>query len=278
MGFKRIKYEPDDGLKNVEHFKSTPDSEEAAREQFQRLFDQVKDQVNALIAMLESVLTGTSGAESIGSAAIEDLSENGVSATTVHDQIRLLKEQLYLAKLLVVPDDSVSTSKITNKAVTEAKLDDNCVTTDKIANGTITADKFASHALDGASVGPGEIGTAELADRAVTTAKIQDGQVTEAKLSEYAVTPTKIKSGAVQTDKIADGAVTAAKMGEVSSLLLKRRAEASADTLAYNADAKTLILGVVGMTAVQLAPVVYGTGASAPGGTYPSGTIYVQYV
>ena len=89
MSFTTPVYSPTDGLKNTTSFPTTPASETAARKQFQDMFDQVTTLLNALIDELEAAEIGTSGAESIGSAAIEN-----VAGTTVRAQIADLKTQI----------------------------------------------------------------------------------------------------------------------------------------------------------------------------------------
>ena len=64
---------------------------------------------------------------------------------------------------LTIADDSVTTAKILNNAVTAGKLATDAVTTIKIQDGAVTAGKLATDA--------------------VTTIKIQDGAVTNAKLT-----------------------------------------------------------------------------------------------
>ena len=93
-----------------------------------------------------------------------------------------------------------------------------------VPDGSITTEKIADGAVTQAKLGPdvnleppdGSITTAKLADGAVTTAKIADGAVTQAKLSpdvrveppDGSITTVKLANGAVTSVKIANGAVT----------------------------------------------------------------------
>jgi len=77
--------------------------------------------------------------------------------------------------------------------------------------------------------------------------------------------------GALQ-EIAADGWVTEDRLGTIQRITL-----ATGDTLTYYAAGNQLSLNVAGCTAVQLCPIVVGTSASPPAGTYPVGTIYVQY-
>jgi len=99
-----------------------------------------------------------------------------------------------------------------------------------VPDGSITTEKIADGAVTQAKLGPdvnleppdGSITTAKLADGAVTTAKVADGAVTQAKLSpdvrveppDGSVTTTKIADGAVTTAKIENGAVTTEKLSD----------------------------------------------------------------
>ena len=94
MALTRMKYTPETGLKDKEKFPATPVSEDAAREQFQRLFDQVKAQVNALMAALENAQSSFSGARNIGCESITYLDNGG---TTVWSQLEALSAKIYNA-------------------------------------------------------------------------------------------------------------------------------------------------------------------------------------
>ncbi len=215
MGFSRMRYTPEDGLKNKTTFITTPESEDAAREQFQRLFDQVKVQMNALMDALESRDAQTSGAQSIGSGTIGQLAYDGEAARTVWTQLAALNEKV-------------------NEAIS------------------------------------GGLSISEI---------IGDGDVVSSMLGEGAVTEGKLADGSVSGTKLQANAVDAAKLGEVGQLTLKRRTELgpdAADKLAHENGA--LMLRIEGCAPVQLAPVMFGTAAAPPSGTYPAGTIYVQYV
>ena len=210
MGFTRMGFTPTTGLKNADVFPATPVSEDAAREQFQRLLDQLKAAVNGLMAALENV---TASAK-IGSGPVSYLAEGG---TTIWSQLEALSVKL-------------------NTAATEG--------------------------LDlSAAVGPNGIVENMIHADAVTTPKILDGAVT--------------------TDKLLDGAVTPAKLGEMTSIPLKDRTDVGTeaqDELVYDGDAHTLTLSVAEITPAQICPVVYGTSPTPSPGTYPAGTIYIQYV
>ena len=77
-------------------------------------------------------------------------------------------------------DGDVTTQKLADRAVTDAKLADGAVTTSKIGNAAVTDDK--------------------LADSAVTTSKIDNAAVTDDKLADGAVYGSKIKVGGMRSD------------------------------------------------------------------------------
>jgi hypothetical protein len=112
-------------------------------------------------------------------------------------------------------DDSVTTSKILDANVTEAKLASDAVTTAKILDANVTEAKLAANA--------------------VTTNKILDANVTAAKLATDSVETAKIVDANVTTAKLANKSVTSAKIGPLST-----SGQAAAYTFVL-ADAETLI-------------------------------------
>jgi hypothetical protein len=81
------------------------------------------------------------------------------------------------------------------------------VTTEKLANDAVTADKIAA----------GAVGTSEIANDAVTADKIAAGAVGTSEIANDAVTADKIAAGAVGTSEIADSAVTDAKIAAMNA-------------------------------------------------------------
>ena len=77
-------------------------------------------------------------------------------------------------------DGAVTTQKLADRAVTDAKLADGAVTTSKIGNAAVSED--------------------ELADSAVTTSKIDNAAVTDDKLADGVVYGSKIKVGGMRSD------------------------------------------------------------------------------
>ena len=148
MGLTKMKYTPEEGLRSTSYFPDTPVSPDAAREQFQRLFDQVKVQVNALMEALESTEPFKSGAENIGSAAIGQLTYNNAPANTIWAQLAALN-----AKLIEAMNDGITVSEV-------------------IKPHTIVADMLAENAVTADSIADNAVGEANIQDGAVTTGKL----------------------------------------------------------------------------------------------------------
>lgn len=98
MAFKRFDYVPSDGIKNELVFPDTPISSQAAREQFQRLYDQARDAVNELQESLEA----SNGAEHIGSHV------DGMDEKNVGSQIAKLKAVCDILSTGVTPPDYIT--------------------------------------------------------------------------------------------------------------------------------------------------------------------------
>ncbi|MFC1640810.1 hypothetical protein ACFL2D_02035 [Patescibacteria group bacterium] len=80
--------------------------------------------------------------------------------------------------------------------------DNNSVTTIKIVNGAVTSAKIRNHSIK----------AADLASNSIKTSKILNGAVTSAKIRNYSIMNNDIASGAIVSDKIADGHVRTADL------------------------------------------------------------------
>lgn len=199
-----------DGLRDKTYYKSTPISEDDARDQIQGLLDELRDYINnTLVAGLNNAETTKSGAEKIGSAPI-----SMVTGATVYDQIKNLKEQI----------DGVSQGAVTPGSITDEKLADD-VKVGSLTSLTTTAKSSVVGAINELDAEIGDVSTLtttattlagainEIDGAMVDTDNIVDGAVKEGKLGTDAVTNTKIMNGQVFTEKLADGAVTKDKIG-----------------------------------------------------------------
>jgi hypothetical protein len=141
MALTRMKYTPETGLKDKEKFPATPVSEDAAREQFQRLFDQVKDRINALIGELEN-RSENSGAKMIGCGTID-----GISGSTIYEKLVSLRDELRNANAANLIKDSVVTEHIKNGSITFEKMDANSVGKDQMLSDSISETAIQDHAV-----------------------------------------------------------------------------------------------------------------------------------
>jgi len=112
----------------------------------------------------------------------------------------------------MLASDSVTTVKITDASVTEAKLASNSVTNAKIADSAVDTAELATSAVTTVKIADANVTAAKLASDSVETTKILNANVTAAKLASDSVETAKIVNDAVTTAKIVDGAVTSAKI------------------------------------------------------------------
>jgi hypothetical protein len=106
----------------------------------------------------------------------------------------------------------VGPTQVVNNAVTTPKLSDGAVTTAKLANSVVTEAKISDGAITTAKLGNSAVAEAKLQDGAVTTAKLQNAAVDMAKLANSAVTNAKLATSSVTTDKIQNGAIDTVKL------------------------------------------------------------------
>lgn len=102
---------------------------------------------------------------------------------------------------------------------------------------------------------------------------IGDGDITGNMLAEDAVTAGKIADSAVVLGNIAPHAVSQENLDTIQEITLD-----SGTTLLYDITNRKLKLKVSGCMEAQLCPVIFGEPATPPAGTYPAGTVYIQYV
>jgi hypothetical protein len=140
----------------------------------------------------------------------------------------------------------ITSTQITDDAVTTAKIAANAVTATELSAGAVTAGKIAADAITANEIQAGAIGTSELAAGAVVTAKLGAGSVTAnelaansviaGKIATDAVDAAQIKAGAIQTAKLAAGAVTANELAVGAVIAGKLAANAvTAGTIATDA-------------------------------------------
>ena len=92
-----------------------------------------------------------------------------------------------------IPDDAITTSKITNNAITTSKISDLSISTNKLQNGAVTTAKILA----------GAVTYSKIAYDAVTTDNIADGAVTESKIKNSSISNIKIYPGTITSSKLA---------------------------------------------------------------------------
>jgi hypothetical protein len=247
MSFTQPALDPVDGLRNTTAYITRPANETDARAQIQGVIDQVVDLIKQLISELESA-TGTSGAENIGSKAID-----GVTGTTVYAQLADLKSKIDALVAVSVPDGSITNDKF----ATDVKIG-------SLAALTTTDKSSVQAAINEVA--------ASLASLSATVAGLSTPTIGTSNIANKAVTREKIADKAVSTDQIADYCITPIKLNYIDIISLD-----IGDYLIYNKATNELTLAISGCTPVALAPIVYGTSPTPPSGTFPKGTIYIQH-
>lgn len=180
----------------------------------------------------------------LGTASVKDVPATGDATAS---QV-VYGTDTRLADTRTPSDLSVTTGKIVDANVTEAKLASDSVTTVKITDANVTTAKLAADAVTTAKITDANVTTAKLAADAVTTVKITDANVTTAKLAADSVTTSKITDLNVTTGKLADGSVTS----------LKLNADAF-NNLAANLNQSPSVIDVVPRSGNQSATLTSGT-------------------
>jgi len=83
-----------------------------------------------------------------------------------------------LSPLAVAEIQAVAPSVVVNNSITTAKMRDEAITTPKLANGAVTTEKIQAQGVQTANLKDGSVTTAKLATAAVTKANAGTGMVT----------------------------------------------------------------------------------------------------
>lgn len=130
------------------------------------------------------------------------------------------KEIATQAAEATIADNSISTSKLQNGAVTNAKLANNSVTTANIVDRTIIGNDIAENTIESYNIKNGTIIGADIAENTITYDNLAAGSVVNSKIADNAVTTPKISDGSVTEAKL-DSAL-ASKIGGKQNVLVKR--------------------------------------------------------
>jgi len=148
---------------------------------------------------------------------------------------------------------------VLDDSITTAKLADSAVTADKLMNAAVTALKIADSAVQANKIATGAVLESKLADNAVTVNKIAAAAVNATKLADGSVLEAKIANNAVTVNKVADLAISAAKIanGAVTTLKL---ADLAVDASKLAAGAVTTAKFAAGLTPVEVVSTLPTTG------------------
>tara|TARA_R100000426_G_C4825440_1_gene112506 strand:- start:445 stop:3609 length:3165 start_codon:yes stop_codon:yes gene_type:complete len=175
----------------------------------------------------------------------------------------------------VIAASAITTTKISDDAITTAKIAANQITASEIASGTITATQIATDTITASNIAAGAIATSELAANAVTAAKITAGTITATEIASNAITTDKLNANAVTAAKIAANTITANEIAastitgtqiNVDTLDVKHFANVSADIISHTG--ATVPLAVFG-SAFQRGSTDFTTQTSTTGNFLP---------
>jgi hypothetical protein len=108
----------------------------------------------------------------------------------------------------------VSTAKLLDLSVTQAKLALLSVGTAQLIDANVTLAKLAANSVDATKIVDGSVGSGELATDAVTNVKVAADAINTAEIVNLAVTQGKLALLSVGTGQLIDNAVTTAKIAD----------------------------------------------------------------
>lgn len=127
----------------------------------------------------------------------------------------------------------INSLKIDAKAIVAENLADDCVTTDKLADDSVNSDKIVDGAINVNKIAANSVGNGQILDGAITASKIGTAEVGTAALAPLAVTTDKIADGAVTTDKLATSSVATEKLQDLC-VTTPKIADQAVDTTKLN--------------------------------------------
>jgi hypothetical protein len=106
----------------------------------------------------------------------------------------------------------ITTTQITDNAISTAKINAGAISTAKLAAGAVTADTIASNAITAVKIATNAIESDKIAANAITAGKLAADSVTAGVISAGAITSDKLASNSIIAGKIAAGVVTATEI------------------------------------------------------------------
>jgi hypothetical protein len=106
---------------------------------------------------------------------------------------------------------AVSATKIGGQ-ITSTQITDGAISTPKLAAGSVTASQIATGTIQAGNIAAGAITTSKIAADAITANEIATGAVTADAISAGSISAAAIASNAITADKIAAGSITATKI------------------------------------------------------------------
>ena len=129
-------------------------------------------------------------------------------------------------QLLFADQEMVDEFGISDQAVSTAKLRDGAVMEAKIANEQITTSKIGPDAVTNAKLADNSVAIEQMQDNSVSTAELVDASVTNSKLADNSVSLSKMQDNSVDTAEIVDSAVVNSKLATDSVSTVKVQADA----------------------------------------------------
>ena len=129
-------------------------------------------------------------------------------------------------QLLFADQEMVDEFGISDQAVSTAKLRDGAVMEAKIANEQITTSKIGPDAVTNAKLADNSVAIEQMQDNSVSTAELVDASVTNSKLADNSVSLSKMQDNSVDTAEIVDSAVVNSKLATDSVSTVKVQANA----------------------------------------------------
>lgn len=116
----------------------------------------------------------------------------------------------------------ITSTQVTDGAISTPKLAAGAVMTDKIFAGAITAEKIAANTITANEIAANAITASELAADAVTAGKIQAGAITANKLAANAIAvgTAAVENGAINNAMIGNAVIDDAKVANLSAAKL----------------------------------------------------------